>query len=150
VRRRDELLLRPRFGHVGADVLRHADQGVQLSLAERARFDRLQHEHTLQQAPVQDGDTHERTVRLLAGFREELEPRVSPRVGEVFRAQFFGDQPGQPFGQQHADAPDAVGAQADRGGQNQIGPIGLEEVHRTDIGSETFANDFDHPCQRGS
>ena len=57
-------------------------------------------------------------------------------------------RPDQPFAEPHPDAADALGPQADRGGQHQVGAIGLEQVHRADVGLEPPLNQVHDVRQR--
>ena len=69
-------------------------------------------------------------------------------VGDDLRPQLLGDQAGEPFGEPHAHAADALGPQADRGGQHQVGAIRLEQVDRADVGVEPALNQVDDVGQR--
>ena len=60
-------------------------------------------------------------------------------VGDDLRPQLLGDQAGQPFGEPHPHAADALGPQADRRRQHQVRAIGLEQVDRADVGARTGA-----------
>ena len=66
---------------------------------------------------------------------EVLEPRMRRRVVDDDRAHLLGDQADQPFGEPHADAADALGAQADGRGEHEIRAIGLQQVDRADVGA---------------
>jgi hypothetical protein len=50
--------------------------------------------------------------------------------------KLLGHQPGQAFLEFHADLTDALRAESDGGGQHQIGPIRLDQVHRADIAAK--------------
>ena len=66
-------------------------------------------------------------IRILARLAEVLEARMGRGVGHDLRPQLLGDQSRQPFGEAHAHAADALGAQPDRGGQHQVGAIRLQQ-----------------------
>ncbi len=115
---------------------------------EGPRFDRLDDEDALQQAAIDDRHAEKRAVRILAGFREVLESGMGGRVGEDLRFEPFGDQAGQAFGQPHADAADAVAAQADGGGEHQARAVGLQQVDRADVGLKALLNEMRDVGQR--
>ncbi len=69
-----------------------------------------------------------------------------PRDGHWLHV--FGNQPGQAFAQRHAQNANALGAQADGGGQHQVGAIGLEQVDRAHVGVEAPGNQRHHVHQR--
>ena len=73
---------------------------------------------------------------ILARFGKVLEARVRCGVGDKLRPQPLGDEAGESLGQSHPDAADALGAQADRRGEHQIGAIRFQQVDRADIGLE--------------
>ena len=64
------------------------------------------------------------------------------------RPQLLGDQAGQPFGQPHPHAADALGAQADGRRQHEVRAIGLEQVDRADVGLEPPLNQVDDVVER--
>lgn len=117
----------------GTDLARRQQQRGDLVVGEAALLDRLHDQHALQQLPVDQGDAEERVVRVLAGLREVLEARMPLHVRRLDRPQLLGDQPRESFVQLHPDLADALGAQADGGGQHQMGPVRFEQVYRADV-----------------
>ena len=83
-----------------------------------------------------DRHAEERVVRILAGLAEVLEPGMRGGIVDDLRPQLLGDQPGEPFGEPHAHPADALGTQADRRREHEVGAVGLEQVDRTDVGVE--------------
>ena len=92
--------------------------------AEGPRLDGLHHEHALQQAAVDERDAEERAIRILAGVLEVLEARMRRRVVHDQRPQLLGDEADQAFVEPHADPADAIGLQADGGGEDQVRAVG--------------------------
>src|SRR4029453_11372062 len=89
-------------------------------------------------------------VRVLAGFLEVLEPRVTGRVLHDERAKLLADQSGQPLAQPHPHAADAFRPQPYGRSQHQRRSIGLEEVDRADVAFESPLNELDDVGQRFS
>ena len=80
--------------------------------------------------------------------RKYLNRGCSVASATRLRPQLLGDQPGQPFGEPHPHAADALGPQADRRRQHQVRAIGLEQVHRADVGLEPPLDQVDDVGQR--
>ncbi len=62
--------------------------------------------------------------------------------------QLLCDESGQALGQAHSHAANAVLLEADRRGQHQIGPIGLKQIDRADVGLEPALNQVHDVGQR--
>ena len=73
---------------------------------------------------------------LFAGFLEVLEARMIRRVVDGNGHDLLGDQAGEPFVQRHAQRADAARMQAERGGQHEVGAVGLQQVGGADVGAE--------------
>ena len=99
----------------------------------------LHDQHALQQAAIDDRHAEKRAVRILARLAEVFEPRVRRRIRDDLRPQLLGDETGQALGQPHADPADALGAEADRCREHEVGAVGLEQVDRTDVGAISVA-----------
>ena len=135
------------------DVSRLADDGRQLSargrqhphivFAERPGIGRLDDQHALQHAAVDDRHAEECGVRVLPGLLEILETRMPRRVFDNDGADLLGHQAGQTLGDAHAHPAHTFLAQADRGGQHQRRPIGFEQIDRPDVGREPLLNQID-------
>ena len=78
MRGRQELAERARFADDGRHLRAGGRQQPHDVLAVGARLHRLQHQHALQQAPIDDRHPDEGVVRILAGFAEVLETRMAP------------------------------------------------------------------------
>ena len=87
-------------------------------------------------------------VGILARLPEVLEAGMRRRIGNDMGSQLFGHQPGQPFGEPHPDAADALRPEANRGGQHQIGAIRLQQVDRADVGLEPLPDQMHDVGQR--
>ena len=112
------------------------------------RRQRLHHQRALEHAIVDEGHAQKGLERLLAGFAEVLEARVRLRVVDGDRAQLLGDQPDEPFVEPEAERADALGPQADGGGQDQVHAIRFEQIRGTDFGAETVG-DEPHDAHQG-
>ena len=115
---------------------------------ERPRVDGLHHQHALQQAAVDERDAEERAIRILAGVLEVLEAWMRGRVVHDQRPQLLGDEADEAFVEPHADPADAIGLQADRGGEDQVRAVGAEQVDGADVGAEAALNELDDVGQR--
>ena len=93
-------------------------------------------------------DAEERAIRILAGVLEVLEARMRGRVVHDQRPQLLGDEADQAFVEPHADPADAIGLQADGGGEDQVRAIGAEQVDGADVGAEAALNELDDVGQR--
>ena len=145
---RDELAERPRFAddrpQLGAGGLQHAHVRV----AERPRFGRLDDQHALEQPAIHDRHAEKRSIRILAGVGEILEPGMRRGIGDALGLEAFGDQTGQALRQAHPDAADAFLPEPDRRREHEIRPIGLQEVDGTDVGREPPLNQVDDVGER--
>ena len=56
------------------------------------------------------------------------------------RLHLLRHQAGETLGDAHADLPDALRPQTLGGRQHQVGAVGLEQIHRADVGREPLAN----------
>src|SRR4051812_42550308 len=87
-------------------------------------------------------------IEVLARFWKILEARMGKGVIDGDRCESFGDQPRQAFIEPHAHAADALGAQADRGAEDELATLGLEEIDRADVGAEAALDKVDDISQR--
>ncbi len=136
MRGRDELTERPRLGHDRRHLRPGHGQQPHVLGAEGPGLDRLDDEHALQQAAFDDRDAEKRAIRVFARLGKVLEPGMRGGIGDKLRPHALGDQAGQALGQPHADAPDALGAQADGRREHEVGAIGFEQVDRAHVGLE--------------
>ena len=140
---RDELPERARLaddrGELRSGHRQHADRVG----AERARLDRLDDEHALQQSLVDERHAEKRVIRIFARLAEIFESRMRGRVFHDLRLQLLADEAGQPFGQSHAHPSDAVRAQADRRSEHERRAIGLEQINRAHVGVERALDQLD-------
>ena len=75
-------------------------------------------------------------IEVLAGFREELEARMTRGVGHHERRELFGRQAHQPFVHAHPHAAYARRVEADGGGQLEVPAVGVEQVDGADVAFE--------------
>ena len=143
MRGRQELAERARFADDGRHLRAGGRQQPHDVLAVGARLHRLQHQHALQQAPIDDRHSDEGVIRILAGFTEVFETRMGRGVFHHLGRQCLADQAREALRQLHADAADAFGPQADRRGQHQRRPVRLEQVHRTHVAREALLDEAD-------
>ena len=87
-------------------------------------------------------------VLLFARLLEVLEARMRGGVVDGDGDNAFGDQAGEAFVQRHAQRADAARAEAEGGGENQVGAIGLEQVGGADVGAEARGDQRDDVHQR--
>ena len=136
VRRRDELSERARLADDRRQLRAGHRQQPHVFGAEGAGVDRLDDEDALQQAAIDDRHAEERAIGILARLGKVLEARMRRGIGDELRLGALGHQAGEALGQAHADAADALGAQADRRREHEVRAIGLEQVDRADVGVE--------------
>ena len=79
--------------HLGGGLRQHAD----FILAEEPGFHRLDHQHTLQNAAVDQRNAQERLVIVFPGFAEILESRMILGLLHGHRAHQLRHQAGQTF-----------------------------------------------------
>jgi hypothetical protein len=101
----------------------------------------LYDEHGEQDSAIDQRHAEKRPVRILAGFRKVLEPRVPGHVADCERPQLLSHKPGKAFTEVHPYAADALGPKANRGGQPEIRAVGLEQINGTHVGLETLLNE---------
>ena len=95
VRRRDELPERARLAHDRGELRSGHRQHADRIGAERARLDRLDDEHALQQSLVDERHAEKRVIRIFASLAEIFEARMGGRVFHDQRRQLFR-RPGRP------------------------------------------------------
>ena len=119
------------------------DQHADLVLAEGARVLGLHDEDTLQDSAVDQRHAEEGVVHLFAGLLEVLETGMVGDVRDGDRQHLLGDQAGEAFAERHAQRADAARVQAERGGEDQVGAVGLQQISRADIGAEAHGDQGD-------
>ena len=148
LRRRDELPLGAGQADDVRELVPGRADGRDHGGIERPRGYGLHHQHALQQAAVDERDAEERAIRILAGVLEVLEARMRGRVVHDQRPQLLGDEADQAFVEPHADPADAIGLQADGGGEDQVRAVRAEQVDGADVGAEAALNELDDVGQR--
>ncbi len=143
MRRGDELSERSRFGHDRRHLRAGHRQQPHVLGAEGPGFDGLDDEHALQQPALDDRHAEKRAIGVFARLGKVLEAGMRGGIGDKLRPHALGDEAGQALRQSHADAADALGAQADGRRQHEIGAIGFEEVDRADVGLEPPLDQMD-------
>ena len=143
MRGRQELAERARFADDRRQLRAGGRQQPHDVLAVGARLHRLQHQHALQQAPIDQRHSDEGVIRVFAGFTEVFETRMGRGVLDHLGRQCLADEPREALRQPHADAADAFGSQADRRREHQRRAIGLEQVHGADVGREALLDEAD-------
>ncbi len=79
---------------------------------------------------------------------EVFESRMPRRILDGDRPQLFGDHAGESFVQRHADSANALAAQSDRRGQQQVRPVLLQQIHRANVRPQTQLNCSDQLVER--
>ena len=87
-------------------------------------------------------------IGFLARLAEEFKAGMLLNFVHGDRTHLFGHHSSQPFMQRHAKRADALAAQADGGGQNQIGAIRFQQVSGADVRMEAPGDQSDHVHQR--
>lgn len=144
---RDEAVEHARVAHHGRDLRGGFHQHADLFRFENAGLDGLDHEHALEHAAIDERHSKERLELLFARLAEELVPRVLTDSVDGDRMHLFGDQAGETFMQRQTQRADAFAAQAEGGGENEVGAIRLQQISGTDIGVEAPGNQGDHVHQ---
>ena len=126
--RRDETVERAGFAHHVRNPVRGFREQTNLIFREDPRLHRLNHQNALQHTAINEGNSQERLVSILAGFAEVLEARMIPDLFNGHRAELFRDQADESFIDCHAKFADAFPAKPERRGQNEIGAVGLQQV----------------------
>ena len=127
----------------GSDLAGGFDQHANLVLAEDARVLGLHDEDALQNSAVDQRHAEEGVVHLFAGLLEVLEAGMIADVGDGDGQDLLGDQAGEALADGHAQGADAAGMQAERGGENQVGAVGLQQIGRADIRAEAHGDQGD-------
>ena len=118
-----------------------------LTFRKDSRLERLQHQHPLQHTAIDQWNSEERLVGILAGFDEILKARMLPHLFHRYRTNLFRNQADQSFIHGHAQLAHAFRAQPQCRRQHQIGAVGLQQVGGTNIGAEAPCNQRDHVHQ---
>ena len=119
--RSDKAIERARLAHHRRDLRGGLGQHLNFVVVKNARVDRLHHQNALQNAAIDQRHSQKRLVSLLARLAEIFEARMILDLLDGHRLHLFGNQAREPFVQRHPQSADALRAQSDRRGQNQIG-----------------------------
>jgi len=125
---RDETVDRARLAHHRRNPVRGLREQTNLCLREDTRLQGLNHQHALQHTAIDEGNSQERLIIILAGFFEVLKARMIPDVFNGHRADLFRDQAGESFIDRHAKLADTFMAKPERRCQNEIGAVWLQQV----------------------
>ncbi len=90
--RRDETVEGAGFAHHGRNPLRGLGEQTNLIFRKDPRLHGLNHQNALQHAAIDQRNSQERLVSILAGFAEVLEARMGPDLFHRHRANLFRDQ----------------------------------------------------------
>ena len=145
--RRDETVERARFAHDVRYPVRRLGEQTNLILREDSRLQGLHHQNALQHAAIDERNSQERVVIVLASLAEVLEARMILDLFHGHRADLFSDQAGQAFTHCHAKFADAFPAQPDGRGQHQIGAVRFQQVGGANIDAKPPGNQRDHVHQ---
>ncbi len=145
--RRDETIEGAGFAHHGRNPVRSLREQTNLSFREDPRLQGLNHQNTLQHTSINEGNSEERLIIILAGFAEILKARMIFYVFNGHRADLFRDQAGESFIDGHAKLADALGAKPERRCQHEIGAVGLKQVGGANIGTKPSGNQGNHVHQ---
>jgi hypothetical protein len=145
--RRDETVEGAGFAHHVRHPVRGLGEQTNLIFGEDARLHGLNHQNALQHPAIDERNSQERLVIILAGFAEVLEARMIPDLFHGHGADLFRDQAGESFIDCHAQLADAFPAQPERCGQDEIGAVGLQQVGGANIGAKPSGNQGDHVHQ---
>ena len=104
---------------------------------ELTRFPRLNDEDSLEETAVEQRDSKKRVIRIFARLREVFETRVGRGIGYELWKQLLGDKPRQSLIKPHPDTAHGVGMETNGCGQDQVLPIGLEQINGADVGLES-------------
>ena len=136
----DEAVQRARLADHRGDLAGGFDQHTNLVLAEGARVLGLHDEDALQDAAVDERHAEKGVVQFFTGLLEVLEAGVVGDVGDGDGQDLFGDQAGEALVERHAQRADATRVQAERGGQHQVRPVGLQQVGGANVGAEAHGD----------
>lgn len=131
-------------GELGA----HGDEEGFLAFVELAALLLLHHQHPHHPPMVDDRRAEERRVALLAGLGEIAVARVGGGVLQVERLLAGADQADQAFAGSHADLADGTLVEAFGGHQDETLGLGVEQVHRADLGTHGFLDPLHDDAQR--
>ena len=145
--RRDKTVEGAGFAHYVRHPARRLGEQTNLIFREDSRLHGLNHQHTLQHAAINQGNSQERLVGIFAGFAEILEARMIPDLFHGHRADLFRDQADQSFIDCHAKLAHAFMAQTERRGQHEIGAVGLQQVGGANIRAKPSGDQRDHVHQ---
>ena len=116
--------------------------------SEDAGLDGLHYENTLQDAAIDQGNTEEGLVRVLARFAEVFETRMVHRVLDGNGAYLLGHEASKAsLVESHAERPDARGTQSEGRSEHEIRSIWLQQVCRTDVRRESLGDQCNDICE---
>ena len=145
--RRDETVEGAGFAHHVRYPVRSLGKQANLIFREDSRLHGLNHQHALQHATIDQGNSQERLVSIFAGFAEILEARMIPDLFDSHWADLFRNQADQSFIDCHAKLADGFMAKPQGRGEHEIGAVRFEQVGGANIGAKSPGNQGDHVHQ---
>ena len=146
--RRNKTVQRARLADYRRHLAGRLRQHANFVFAEGPRFLRLNNQHSLQNAAIDQWHAQKRTVLFLTGPLEVLEARMASHVVNGYGNHLLRDQASQALVQWHAQRSDAARVKTKRGGQNQVRTIRLQQIGRAHVGSEPLGDQCHYVRER--
>lgn len=125
------------WGHLRCSLYEH----LNLVLIKNTGFDRLNHQDSLENAAIDQGNAEKRMKGVLTGFLKVLESRMRRRLLHGDRTDRLGYKARESFSQRKAEYTHAFPSETERRRKNEIRTIGLQQICRADIGLKTFRDE---------
>ena len=137
----------PRFAYHRPNLDCRLDQHPHFILAKDPGRDGLDHQDSLQNAAIDQGNAEEGLVCVFAGFTEVLEARMVLHLLHRDRTHSLRDQPGEAFMDSHAQGANALRTKPNRRCQHQVGAVRFKQISGADIGLKALGNQGDYVHQ---
>ena len=139
----DEAIESAGFADDGCDLRGGLAEHVNFFFVKDARVDGLNDQNALQDAAVDERNSEKRLVGVFAGFTKIFKARMVVGLLNRDRTDLFCDEAGEALVNGHAQLADALGAQADGGGEDEVGAVGLEQISGANLGLKALGDEGD-------
>jgi hypothetical protein len=143
----DEAVEGAGFADDGGDLGSGFGEQANVIFAESTRGDGLNDQNSLEDAAVDEGDAEEGLIGVFSGFAKVFEAGMVLGLLDGDGAQLLGDETGEAFVDRQAEDADALAAEADGGGENEVGAVRFEQISGANLGFKALGNQSDDVVQ---
>ncbi len=148
LQRSNETIKRSGFAHNWSDLGGRFRQHSNLVFAENAGLDRLHDQNALQNSAIDQRNSQERLVGILASVPKILKPGMILHLFDRNRPHQFRHQASEAFVHRHPQTADTLAAKPNGCRQHQIGAVRLQQISRAHVRSKSLGDQGNNIHQR--